>query len=304
MRWKPLVSILLLALVTACTSDPIVPEAPPGISPGQVKVSVCHVKGTGAFHLISIADPALPAHIGHGDAVPGDPVPGNPGKKFTAACAIVNAGPDFFTFYIRNTDGTIVSPWDSDLVLSENALGDGYTFATPRTGQKVGYGTSFFDGTKLNTLESVNWNAVSGMNGGIITYLNIWVHDASGNYAIIASENIYPGTDFLARTEWKVFEFGPTSSLDWLFPGGGATRVNQYILRNGSNATLADFGDDVVIGSPTSFPQVGVGTGAPRGGFGLNLIWGDTQSNFTQPVIGQISNLTLTVAGMTFTAAN
>ena len=304
MRWKSIVSLALAAMFTACATDPVAPTVDRGFSLDQVKVSVCHVNGTGSYRLISIAGPALAAHIAHGDAVPGDPVPGVPRKKFTDACAIVNADPNFFTFYIRNNNGTIAPPWDTDMVLSENAAGDGYTFATPRGGQKVGYGTTFFDGIQLNTLESVNWTAVSGMNGGIITYLNIWVTDGAGNYAVIASENQYPGTNFLTRTEWKVFEFGPTTNLDWLFSTGSATRVNQYILRNGVNATLADFGNNIVIGSPTNFGLVGIGTGAPRGGFGLNLIWGDTQSNFTQPVIGQIANLTIKVAGLTFNASN
>lgn len=269
------------------------------------RVTVCHVDGKGSYKLITVGDPALPAHISHGDGQPGDPVPAVAGKKFGADCSLVNAGPDFITFNIRNTNGAIIAPWDADIVLSENAAGDGYTFATPRSGQKVGYGTTFFDGKRINQLESVNWTHVSGMNGGIITYLNMWVTDGNGNYAVIASENQYPGTNFLTRTEWKVFEFGPTADLNWLFPAGTTTagRVNQYLQLSGANVTLAQLADNIVIGDP-GFYGVGVGTGAPRGGFGLNLIWGDTQSNFTQPVIGQVSNLTVTFAGVTYNASN
>ncbi len=97
---------------------------------------------------------------------------------------------------------------------------------------------------------------------------------------------------------------GSAGNLNWLFPGVTAGKVNQYIQLNGVNATLAQFGNNIVIGSPASFPQTGVGTGAPRGGYGLNLIWGDTQANFTQPAIGQIGSLTVKMAGITYTASN
>lgn len=42
-----------------------------GGSGGQGKTDVCHVDDGGNYRLISIADPALDSHIGHGDKVPG-----------------------------------------------------------------------------------------------------------------------------------------------------------------------------------------------------------------------------------------
>lgn len=309
MRLKALASLpLALVVAASCTADP----GDPTIASARFAknaVSVCHVNGRGSYKLISIADPALSSHIAHGDAVPGAAVPGEPGKKFDAGCGVISAGPDFHTFFIRNNNGTIVAPWDADITLEENAAGDGYKFGTPRSGQKVGYGTNFFDGVKINTLESVNWNALSGMQGGIITYLNIWVTDGT-NYAIIASENVYPGTNFTTRTEWKVFESagnpcnGACPALDWLFDDGSAAgRSNQYLLDDGVNTTLGALGDNIVIGSPPSFVSPFIGTGAPRGGYGFNLIWGDTQANFLQPV-GQMNALTITVAGTTHAASN
>jgi hypothetical protein len=50
----------------------------------QVKVNVCHMTGNGAYHLITIAEPALQAHINHGDSRPGDIVPGS-GNRFSFA---------------------------------------------------------------------------------------------------------------------------------------------------------------------------------------------------------------------------
>jgi hypothetical protein len=311
MRLKFPVTLAVLAVATACSADSTTAVVGEASMDRASSVNVCHANGGGIYNLISVGANALAPHMAHGDVVPGDAVPGVFGMQFNDACVAVAAGPDFFTFYIRNTGGSITDPWDATITLSENAVGDGFTFGTPQSGQKVGYGTSFFDGLPLNTVNSVNWTAVSGMSGGIIPYLNIWVTDGV-NYAVIASENFYPGTDFQTRTEWKVFETpgagpadcaSPCAALAWLFDDGAAAgRTSQYLTRNGTNATLADLGDNIVILSPTIYLPP-IGTGAPRGGYGFNLIWGDTQANFTQPV-GQISNLTVTVAGTTFNASN
>jgi len=227
--------------------------------------------------------------------LPGEPVPGQAGYRFDADCAPAQPQPDFVPFYIRNSNATIVAPWDADMTITENSAGDGFTALTPRGGQKVGYGTHFFDGVAFNTLESVNWHKVSG-KVGIVAYLNIWVTDGV-HYAVIASENDYRGTDFQTRTEWKVFETDFTN-LDWLCGNGPAIRSSaQYLHCNGAKATLADISADVSILSPT-FPWPNVGTGAPRGGYGLSLIYGDTQSKFVGGY--QLENLHLTVGGMTF----
>ena len=50
------------------------------------KVNMCHRTDTGAFHLINISGNAEATHIGHGDARPGDPVPGSAGMRFDEAC--------------------------------------------------------------------------------------------------------------------------------------------------------------------------------------------------------------------------
>lgn len=60
---------------------------------GQEKVAVCHVDGQGNFSAISIADPALDAHLAHSDGQPGVLIPGMPDYNFDANCAPVLSNP-------------------------------------------------------------------------------------------------------------------------------------------------------------------------------------------------------------------
>ncbi len=57
---------------------------------GTTKVAVCHLDELGVYHLISISESAFPAHVDHGDASPGELVPGMIGKKFAADCSVID----------------------------------------------------------------------------------------------------------------------------------------------------------------------------------------------------------------------
>lgn len=206
---------------------------------------------------------------------------------------------DFETFNIRNNDSSITAPWDGDISIIENAAGDGFSAITPRSGQKVGYGTNAFDGMQLNKLSTVSWDKVSGGANG--PYLNFWVTDGI-NYAIIASENDYRGADFLTRQEWKVFEYDAANGLDWFFDSGVGGRTSQYLTRDAIKVTLADFSDNIKFFTGEPYGSLGIGTGAPQGGFGFNLIFGDTQANFVGDYA--IENLTVSYNTRSFEAGN
>jgi hypothetical protein len=82
---KRILLVFVLSLVIALLASGIAIAAPPA------KVDVCHSEGNGSYHLINISENALPAHLAHGDGLPGDPVPGMEGKKFAGDCSIVDA---------------------------------------------------------------------------------------------------------------------------------------------------------------------------------------------------------------------
>jgi hypothetical protein len=82
-------------LAAASTVLWLVPAAAT-ISAQQSKTTVCHRTGNASFQPVTVADPAMPTHIAHGDGVVGGAVPDQSGYKFDSECRAVPA----------NTDGT------------------------------------------------------------------------------------------------------------------------------------------------------------------------------------------------------
>ena len=89
-----------IAVIASCSRDP-----PPGspVSPSALSstvtaraplsmrpmIDMCHATGTGRFVLISVSAAAEMAHRAHGDAAPGDLVPGGSNLSFGQDCAPV-----------------------------------------------------------------------------------------------------------------------------------------------------------------------------------------------------------------------
>ena len=88
-----LVPTLALALAACSDVQPVAPRTLAAdaarADKGQGKVDVCHhSEETNSYILISIAPPALSAHLAHGDGQPGGPVPGQPGWRFGPSCVL------------------------------------------------------------------------------------------------------------------------------------------------------------------------------------------------------------------------
>ena len=94
-----LVSVMAagLAVLAGCEAGPAAPAdgadrlsaAAPSLA--MTKVDVCHRDLSGDYTLISIADAAYDTHVDHGDASPGEAVPGMDGHVFDDQCQPVEA---------------------------------------------------------------------------------------------------------------------------------------------------------------------------------------------------------------------
>jgi len=121
-------------------------------APGT-KVDVCHYdKDSGTFIKINISDNAWDAHIAHGDAAPGEPVPTMPGYKFDSECVPVPildvtghwtgrsglVGNLAYTFYmdlVQASDGSVTGTivytnYSATRTVTGNLIGDTLTITT------------------------------------------------------------------------------------------------------------------------------------------------------------------------------
>jgi hypothetical protein len=164
------------------------------------------------------------------------------------------------------------------------------------SGEKTGYGTSAFDGQTISALTTVTYNRIDA--GPRDPYLNIWITNGVKS-AVIAPVVGMTGTGGytsnninglnLQTLGFNIYETD-FSDLSWLgIPG--ATRVASALVAGGNAVTLSQISgltiQDPGVGNYSGF----VGTGAPKNGTGLNLIFGDTQGNFSQPLPYVISNV-------------
>ena len=180
-------------------------------------------------------------------------------------------------------------------------------YATPNTefviaggGQKAALGSNDVNGQTVGSITSLKIDRLddpsrftAGSGPAVAPYLNIWITDGAGRYAVLANEPSNPafqslyndGYDLsyadLADKKVKVYEFDQEDT-GWL-PAGGTD--------NGSYFEYADF--SVFAGFTIAPPPAGyiadptkdVGTGAPREdgtniAYGVNWVFGDTLSNY------------------------
>ena len=62
----------------------------------KAKVDVCHLDDEGNYKLLSIAGPALQAHLNHGDGLPGGDVPGMENHVFDGDCQPFDPIPGYY----------------------------------------------------------------------------------------------------------------------------------------------------------------------------------------------------------------
>ncbi len=209
-------------------------------------------------------------------------------RSLVAACAVAtvcslsslqHASAGFTPFVIRGTPGVNVLP------------GDVSEFVITVAGQKAALGSSDLDGQTLGDITQLKIDRhddvarfTAGSGPAVGPYLNFWITDGLGNFAVVANEP-------------------SNAAFQALFSGGydltfaDLSDKTAKIYENADKTWLPSNGLGLTFGDLASFkiqaPTVdkldtgwgGLGTGAPRElgtnkAYGVNWVFGDTLSNY------------------------
>lgn len=197
------------------------------------KVSLCHRDDTGGYQLINVGEPAESAHRGHGDARPGEPVPGRPGQNFDSNCRVV--GPSVRIKKFTNNEDADTAP-----------------------GPEIGLG------------RAVQWRYVV-TNDGSVNLTNVTVVDDKGvTVNCVGQNSLAQGASMTCSANGVVTELGPyrnvgTVTAQFSGPGGsgsvtdsdpshylGVSPVQIRKFTNGEDADLSP-GPSILVGNPITW---------------------------------------------------
>lgn len=180
-----------------------------------------------------------------------------------------------------------------------NVTGSNIEFIIVESGQKAGLGSNDINGATLGSITKLHIDRIddatrfqAGSGPAVAPYLNFWITDGSGHFAVVANEPsdavfqpLYQGGYNLSFADLsnKVAKIYENSDKSWL-------------PNNGVGLTFQDLAGFTVL-APTATQLAagwaGLGTGAPREfqtnvAYGVNWVFGDTLSNYLTDHTGYI----------------
>jgi hypothetical protein len=214
----------------------------------------------------------------------------------TVVAQVAHAG--FDSFVIRGTP-TVTEP-----------VAGQYEFVIAASGQKGGLGSNDMNGLALSSLQSITITRLddvtrftAGSGPAVGPYLNFWITDGLGRFAVVANEPSNPAFQPLFVNKTYDLSFADLSNQ--------AAKIFEVTDRSwlpnaGVGLTFADLGS-FVVQAPTvaqlTAGWAGLGSGAPRKlgtneAYGANWVFGDTLSNYVSGDPGYIvDNATLQAGG-------
>ncbi|MEX0759508.1 MAG: PEP-CTERM sorting domain-containing protein [Tistlia sp.] len=179
-----------------------------------------------------------------------------------------------------------------------NVTGATTEFIIDDAGDKAALGSNDINGTTLGSLQSVGIDRLddptrfaAGSGPATAPYLNFWITDGLGNFAVAANEPSNPAFQPLYNNGYdlsfadisdKVAKIYENSDMSWL-------------PNNGLGLTFADLASFTVLApsaAELSVGWAGLGSGAPRDAantaYGVNWVFGDTLSNYVSGDDGYI----------------
>jgi hypothetical protein len=213
-----------------------------------------------------------------------------------ATVAILSMGPvgtasaAFMDFIIRGTP--VIQP--------NNVYQPGATeFIISAGGQKAAQGSSDINGQTLGSITNVSIDRLddrtrfaAGSGPYVAPYLNFWITDGAGKYAVVGNEPSDAAFQPLYTNGYHL-AFGDLSDkVAKIFENND----KSWLPNLGVGLTFADLAG-FVIQSPTvaelTIGWAGLGTGAPRelgtnNAYGVNWVFGDTLTNYVSGSEGYV----------------
>lgn len=169
--------------------------------------------------------------------------------------------------------------------IAEYTNNNGVTVQTLKAGQKVYYGTEYFDGWTVNRINYIEFTYEKAGTTGSNPYINMVIHDTSNNYGIISSQG---GTALSEATVGGV----TTKRMRYYFAGDNGNQTSGFRFYepspdsgswpHGTNIIWADISSWSLLDVGVSRPLYSGESSSPRGPLdhGLSILWGDSQSNY------------------------
>lgn len=168
----------------------------------------------------------------------------------------------------------------------EYANGNGATAQIPKAGQKVYYGTNYFDGWALSSIDYLEFTYMRA-NGGNNPYSNVVITDGLGNYGIISSQGGYTiwenvGDDY---TEMRIRYYfaGDYGNQAYGFRFYEPSPDDPFAYwDHGTNIAWSDISTWSLLGVGDTRPLYSGEGLYPRGPaeHGLVVVWGDSLDNY------------------------
>lgn len=164
-------------------------------------------------------------------------------------------------------------------------------FLIKAAGDKAALGSSAIDGTLLGDLLNVSIERLddptrftAGSGPYVAPYLNFWITDGAGNFAVVANEPSDANFQPLYNNGYSLSFADLSNKVAKVYENSD----KSWLPNNGLNLTFADLADFTIL-APTvgqlTTGWAGLGTGAPREvgtnlAYGVNWVFGDTLSNY------------------------
>ena len=217
------------------------------------------------------------------------------GLSILAAAAPANAG--FVSYEIRNTP-----------TINNNSTN--IEFIIDGGGDKAGLGSNDINGSTLGDITSLHIDRLDdrtrftpGTGPYVAPYLNFWITDGLGNYAVVANEPSNGAFQSLYNAGYDLTFSDLSDKVAKIYENS----TTSWLPNNGANLTFADLAH-FTIAAPTvdelTTGWAGLGGGAPREiatniAYGVNWVFGDTLANYVSGDAGYIvENARVTAAAV------